>query len=124
MGWPTHDFQRAYLEALMLHIPSAPEGSREVASNVRSDPGVTAEPVFSPKPGVSSGDMAVSLSCPAPGAVIHYTIDGSQPFDSSPVYFAPIIMKGLPLRLKAFAESPGRKDSPVVTGMFRVGDKD
>lgn len=119
-GWPIHDFQRAYLEALMLNIRPAGDTMRMAPASAGLGSGVAAEPVFSPKPGLSAGDLAVTLSCATPGAAIHYTIDGSQPFDSSPVYGAPIIMKGIPIRIKAFAESPGKKDSPVVTGMFRV----
>lgn len=122
-GWPVHDFQRAYLEALMLNIRPAAEGTRTAPASAGPGLGVTAEPVFSPNPGVSAGDMAVALRCATPGASIHYTIDGSQPFDSSPVYGAPIIMKRIPLRIKAFAESPGKKDSPVVTGFFRIGQQ-
>lgn len=120
-GWPMHDFQRAYLEALMLKIPPAAQ-SRQTFRRTKASLGaaVTAEPVFSPKPGMSNGNMEISLSCATPGAAIHYTIDGSQPFDSSPVYHAPIVMKRIPIRIKAFAESPGRKDSPVVTGSFRT----
>ena len=122
-GWPVHDFQRAYLEALMLHIRPAEStrpAPRPAPATAVLSSGVTAEPVFSPKPGVSAGNLGVTLSCATPGAAIHYTIDGSQPFDSSPVYKAPIIMKRVPLRIKAFAESLGKKDSPVVTAMFLV----
>ena len=123
LGWPTHEFLRAYLKGLMFKTPPAAQVQRVSASRTsRRD--VTAEPIFSPKPGISDGDMEVSLSCPDSRAVIHYTIDGSQPFDSSPVYHAPIIMKGLTLRLKAFAELPGKKDSPVVMGLFRVKNRD
>jgi hypothetical protein len=119
-GWPVHDFQRAYLEALMLHIRPPVDSMRMARATAGFESGHTAEPVFFPKPGVSAGNLAVTLSCATPGAAIHYTIDGSQPFDSSPVYRAPIIMKQIPLRIKAFAESPGKKDSPVVSAMFLV----
>jgi hypothetical protein len=52
--------------------------------------------------------------------VIHYTFDGSQPLANSPVYDAPISVKGIALMIKAFASVPGKKDSAVVTGMYRI----
>lgn len=119
-GWPMHDFQRAYLQSLMLNIWPESGGEPEMVSPDPQLPGVTAEPTFTPRPGVVAGDLAVTLLCATPSAVIHYTIDSSQPSENSPVYHAPIIMKKVPLRVKAFAESPGMKNSPVVTGNFLI----
>lgn len=123
-GWPIHDFQRAYLEALMLNIPQAANTLPNTQANTDAGSNVTAEPFFSPRPGVFRGDTAVTLHSASPGAVIHYTFDASQPFDSSPVYRAPIMVKGTELTIKAFAESPGKKDSPVVTGIFRIANSE
>ncbi|HEV2136011.1 MAG TPA: FN3 associated domain-containing protein [Terracidiphilus sp.] len=119
-GWPAHDFQRAYLKSLMLHIPPAPSPSRQAQTPSPSQPDATAEPTFSPQPDVVSGDIAITLHCATPGATIHYSIDTSQPMENSPAYHAPIIVKNMPLTIKAFAESPGKKDSPVVTANYRV----
>jgi hypothetical protein len=85
-----------------------------------SNDGVAREPKFSPEPGVFAGDTEVRLRCATPGAVIHYTFDGSQPVASSPVYTAPISVKGTELTIKAFASAPGKKDSAVVTGIYRI----
>jgi Legume lectin domain/Chitobiase/beta-hexosaminidase C-terminal domain len=82
--------------------------------------GVAGEPKFSPEPGVFAGDTEVTLRCATPGATIHYTFDGSQPVASSPVYSAPISVKGTELTIKAFASVPGKKDSAVVTGIYRI----
>jgi len=60
------------------------------------------------------------LRCDTPGATMHYTVDGSQPFDNSPIYHAPIMVKGTELTIKAFAVAPGEKESAVVTGIFRI----
>jgi hypothetical protein len=119
-GWPMHDFQRAYLQSLMLDIRPNTGGEREMASTDPPPVSVTAEPIFSPRPGVFAGDISVALECATPGAVIHYSIDNSQPLENSAVYRAPIVVKGVPLRVKAYAESQGKKDSPVVTGVFLV----
>jgi hypothetical protein len=120
-GWPIHDFQRAYLESLVLGINPSYAGTQAVTTANRSArPDLTAEPAFFPKPGVFNGDTAVTLRCNTPGATIHFTVDGSQPFHTSQVYQAPIMVKGTELTIKAFAVAPGKKDSAVVTGIFRI----
>jgi hypothetical protein len=136
LGWPVHDFQRAYLESLILGKNAALDDARrsaggKPASDRRapgavSEPaadqgaGVTAEPAFSPKPGIYDNDIAITLKGRTPGATMHFTLDGSQPVASSSVYHAPIMVKGTELTIKAFATVTGRKDSPVITGIFRV----
>ena len=83
---------------------------------------VTGEPQLFPQPGVFARNTMVTLRCDTPGAIIHYTVDSSQPVDSSPVYGAPISVEGTELTIKAFASVPGRKDSAVVTGIYRIRD--
>jgi hypothetical protein len=83
-------------------------------------PGVTAEPTFSPKPGLLAGDTNIVLQCDTPGAVIHFTVNPAQPTVTSPVYRAPIVAKGTGVDIKAFASAPGKKDSAVVMGIFRI----
>ena len=123
-GWPIHDLQRAYLESLLLDIKPQNANAQPVATLVSTNSAVTAEPRFLPRPGVFKGDTGVTLHCDTPGAVIHFTFDGSQPLDGSPVYAAPIMVKGTELTIKAFATAPGKKDSAVVTGIFRIKDDD
>lgn len=120
-GWPIHDFRRAYLESLTLGIKPTETGTQAAITTKKAHrAGITAEPVFSPKPGRFAGDTAVSLRCDTPGATMHYTVDTSQPFDTSPVYHAPIMVKGTALTIKAFAVAPGEKESAVVTGIFWI----
>lgn len=122
-GWPLHAFQRAYLRSLMLPMPPAPEPlAARITASPRPD--TTAEPAFSPRPGLVPGNLKVTLQCATPGATIHFTVDTSQPMATSPIYRAPIVMTQLPLTIKAFATSPGKNDSPVVTGMFRPENPD
>ena len=121
-GWPIHDFQRDYLRSMMLGI-RPPEHRRKTSDGNQNHSGdVTAEPIFSPGPGLFQGDTEVKLQCKTSGAIMHYTVDGSQPVNQSPVYRAPIMVKGTELTIKAFASSKDKKDSPVVTGIFRIGD--
>jgi hypothetical protein len=123
-GWPIHEFQRYYLRSLMLGIPPSPVLKRNASSSGdRPDHDeVTGEPSFFPIPGVFQKDTEVTLKCNTPGATMHYTVDGSQPVNESTVYHAPIMVRGTELTIKAFASAEGKKDSPVVTGIFRIGD--
>jgi hypothetical protein len=140
--WPIHDFQRAYLESLMQdalqltnygrtvaapHVASNTGTTRELISDKTAAgethrDGVTAEPRLFPKPGVFDGDTAVVLRSATPGSAIHFTVDNSEPVADSPVYTAPIMVKGTGLTIKSFASTPGRKDSAVVTGIYRILD--
>jgi hypothetical protein len=135
LGWPVHDFQRAYLTSLLLRPKVFPkDGRADAADSISSQAGllanvadtaedrtrVAAEPAFSPKPGLFDKELAIALQCKTPGAAIHFTVDGSQPVSSSPVYHAPVIVKTSVLTVKSFASVTGKKDSPVVTGIFRI----
>ena len=123
-GWPVHDIKRAYLRSLMLGINPLPGPARRSKSATphHDDAEATAEPAFLPAPGIFKSDTQVTLQCATPGATMHYTVDGSQPLKGSDVYRAPIMVKGTELTIKAFASAPGKKDSPVVTGIFRIGE--
>jgi chitinase len=126
-GGSTDGVVASPLNAALMQTPGAllqqgaPEQTTEQPAVVAtSTDGVAREPKFSPEPGVFAGDTEVTLRCATPGAVIHYTFDGSQPVASSPVYAAPISVKGTELTIKAFASAPGKKDSAVVTGIYRI----
>ena len=68
------------------------------------------EPVFSEKGRVltSAATLQLQLSLPAgspEGAIVHYTLDGSEPTANSPVYTTPItINKTATVRAKAFCD--------------------
>ena len=52
--------------------------------------GKVATPFLSPVAGSYEGLQHVTLSCATPDAVIHYTLDGTEPDEAAPTYFAPI----------------------------------
>ncbi|MFL6305229.1 MAG: chitobiase/beta-hexosaminidase C-terminal domain-containing protein [Candidatus Sulfotelmatobacter sp.] len=117
-------FSGASLESLSAPLfSSSPQQTTEqpVFAKTHAED-IAPEPRFLPDPGVFAKDTVVTLRCDTPGAVIHYTFDGSQPVASSPVYRAPISVKGTELTIKAFASLPDRKDSAVVTGIYRIRD--
>ena len=144
-SWPVHDFQRAYLASIVLGVDAQPAdrqadaagktasheelpgkpgdhapGERPLGDRAEDRIGVTAEPMFTPQPGLFDGKTAITLQCQTPGATIHFTVNGSQPVASSPVYRAPIMVIGSELTIKAFASVAGRRDSAAVTGIFRI----
>jgi len=124
-GWPVHEFRRAYLESIVMGLRPAPmqtsPGQKLPPQSAVNGPAAE-EPKFSPRPGVLKGDTAISLSSSTPGAEIRFTVDGSQPLGGSPTYHAPIMVRGTELTVKAYASAPGKKDSPVVTGIFRIAE--
>ncbi len=130
-GWPIHDFQRALLISLVqdenpFSTRRQIDPSQSIAQQKQftdggaNQPTVAAEPTFTPAPGLFDGDTAVTLRCATPNAHMHFTLDGSQPTASSPVYSAPIMVKGTALTIKSYASASGKKDSAVVTGIFRI----
>ena len=85
-------------------------------------------PVFTPPSGtiIEDGSLTVSISCPTEGATIHYTTDGTEPTEQSPVYrrfrvSAKTVVKAVAVRNGllgdvAVAEyAPGRCAVPVIS---------
>lgn len=77
-------------------------------------------PTFSPAPGGFSSGQNVTLSTTTSGAVIRYTTDGSAPTSSSPVYGSAIPVS-TSTTIKAAAFKSGLEASPVVTGVYAIG---
>lgn len=59
-------------------------------------------------------DTHVQILCETPGATIHYTLDGSTPTSTSPVYSTPVYVERN-LLVRAIALKEGMEDSPVVS---------
>ncbi|MBK9577770.1 MAG: chitobiase/beta-hexosaminidase C-terminal domain-containing protein [Fibrobacteres bacterium] len=66
-----------------------------------------------------AGSFWVKLTCPTPGANIHYTLDGTDPTTSSPK-FADSIKIDTTITLKARAYAKDRVDGPVVTQKYQL----
>lgn len=64
------------------------------------------------------GTQPVELTSPNPGAVIRYTLDGSEPTAASPVYTGPLLLDRSAI-LKARASVPGLDDRYVAAAEFR-----
>jgi uncharacterized repeat protein (TIGR03806 family) len=75
---------------------------------IRSLPGpeVLAPPTIEPRGGNYADAVTVSITSDDPGAEIHFTLDGSAPGESDPLYEAPLELTGpTVLRARAFREN-------------------
>lgn len=54
---------------------------------------IAGEPVFNISGGFYTDSLLIELSSPSADVVIHYTTDGSEPTESSPVYTTPLTVK-------------------------------
>lgn len=64
------------------------------ASNISGQFRKAAPPQFSLPGGFYTNEQTLSLNVDEPTAVIHFTLDGSEPTESSPVYSEPILITG------------------------------
>ncbi|MCM8816664.1 MAG: chitobiase/beta-hexosaminidase C-terminal domain-containing protein [Candidatus Omnitrophica bacterium] len=77
-------------------------------------------PVFSPQPQILYNFFPdVEISCPTAGATIYYTVDGSDPDQSSSVYSAPIHLTQT-TTIKARAYKDDYSPSQIATGTFTI----
>ncbi|MBN1415469.1 MAG: chitobiase/beta-hexosaminidase C-terminal domain-containing protein [Bacteroidales bacterium] len=79
----------------------------------------TLTPAFSPECGTYTRPIYVTISCNTPGARIYYTLDGTEPTDSSNVYKTPILLNST-TTIKTYAAKEGMEESPVDTGVFVI----
>ena len=86
-------------------------------SDFEDPAGTVSAPTFSPPAGVYYQPVNVTLSCATPGASIHYTLDGSDPNQSSTPYTAPITINGT-TTIKAIAYLTGFPPSAISTAQY------
>ena len=89
---------------------------------IESLPGrdVLSPPVISPAGGNFNSAVAVTVQESVPGATVHYTLDGSVPGPSDPLYSGPITLQG-PTVLRARAYKDGFTRSITAQEVFIVG---
>jgi serine/threonine-protein kinase len=79
---------------------------------------VTAAPVLSPASGSYPEAVPVMLSDALPGAVIHYTVDGTLPTVASPVYSQPLASLPSGATIRAMATAKGHQPSKEIAGAY------
>ncbi|MBH9576193.1 chitobiase/beta-hexosaminidase C-terminal domain-containing protein [Inhella proteolytica] len=99
------------------YYTSAAQDTGSYSVVVGPDGTQTQPPVFTPPAGSYSSAQTVSLSSPTPAAQIRYTLDGSTPTASSPLYTGPISVP-LDRTLKAYAVAPEKTPSSVVSATY------
>jgi len=88
------------------------------SSNAMALPGVTPAPRLSVPGGVFSGTLSVTVTCANAQALIRYTLDGSEPTVTSPLYSFPLVITAeTELLTRAFA--PGLVPSPITGAAYR-----
>lgn len=93
-----------------------------VAFSCELDPPVQTQaeaPVFSPKPGVYTDSVSVSISTDTAGASIYYTTDGSEPTEASLSYTAAVSITQT-TTLKARVYKAGLTPSSVTGGIYTI----
>ena len=80
-----------------------------------------ATPTASPAAGEVAANTAVTLATTTKGATIHYTLDGTTPNETSPVFDAndPIVITA-GVTIKAIALAEGYDPSAVLTAVYTV----
>jgi hypothetical protein len=84
-------------------------------------PSVLEPPSITPRGGNFARSIEVKLAQSEPGSGIQYTLDGSAPTKSDPIYDGPIKLTG-PTVLRAKAFKPGFTKSITVQAVFIVGE--
>lgn len=122
-----------YQWALINPLIVTMDGDQNITATFALILPTAAAPVISPGPGTYQRSVSVTLSDTTPGAVIHYTTDGTPPTSSSPVYNPPtgrgrkkggtVIKLTVSATVKAIAIATGYNDSPVSQASYTVTPK-
>jgi len=86
---PSNRQNPSNLSYLLLQQPDALSRNDLYYDNIKvisANMPQVAAPTFSPTSGTYLASQDVQISCDTPNAVIHYTIDGTEPSQNSPEY--------------------------------------
>jgi len=76
-------------------------------------------PTFSPPAGIYNATQVVAITSATPGAVIHFTLNGTAPTQSSPVYSHPLAISGTTV-VRAIASLPNEPDSAISASFYTM----
>lgn len=80
-----------------------------------------AEPTFTPDPGIYPDQQEVTISCATPDANIYYTLDNSEPSESSLFYTEPLnISETSTIKVRAYKDQLYPSD--IASAVFLIGD--
>lgn len=90
--------------------------------NLEREIQVTLNPTLTPIPGIYTNPQTITISSSTPSASIHFTIDGTEPIESSPVYSSPILVsKTTTIKAKAFKSGLGPSETVIGIYIIRGG---
>ena len=78
-------------------------------------------PLFSPEGGSYTETQIVTISCETEGAIIYYTLDGTNPTENSEVYNSPLTISETTI-VKAVAMKDGYDNSAIATTVYFFSD--
>lgn len=78
-----------------------------------------ATPTFSPASGAYESQVEVAISCATEDASIYYTLDGSEPSNSSALYTTPIVLTSS-TTVKAIAYKEGMQNSEIAIADYQI----
>ena len=108
----------SYGRSLAQHAPMYYDKPTPGAPNAPGFPGYAAAPIVRTPGGSFKAPMTVEITA-AEGATVHYTLDGSDPTEASPLYTEPVaINKTAPLRARAFVD--GLRPSQIITNTYLI----
>src|SRR6266516_6434682 len=118
---PVYGGALTFTQTTTLKAMAAASGMTDsgVASATYTVQQQVATPTFSPGGGTYTGSVTVTISDATSGATIHYTIDGSTPTTSSPVYGGALTFTQT-TTLKAMAAASGMTDSGVASATYTI----
>lgn len=84
-----------------------------------TDENQVALPTFSPSAGTYYSSQLVSIDCTTEDATIHYTLDGTDPDQTSPIYTEPLSIEET-TTVKARAYKTDMTPSPIATAVYTI----
>jgi len=89
----------------------------DITTTTTPDTNTVATPVISPNSGTFTSSQEVTITCATEGAIIYYTVDGTDPSTSSTKYEKSFTISAT-TTVKAIAVKEGMKNSAVATATF------
>lgn len=86
-------------------------------------PDTVGTPVLSPEGGIYNTQQVVSILCSTPDAIIRYTLDGTEPNETSMPYLEPIVVSDILNIVRAKAFKALHNASGTVTGIYEIGSQ-
>ena len=98
-----------------------PTPTPEAPNDTDPGGGIAEPPTFSLASGFYDGTESIEITAPEADATVRYTLDGTEPTETSTVYTEPLALSQTTV-MRAAAFAPGREPSEVVSRAYFVGE--